>query len=145
MAQRSVVPFRSSQPGISIQSGQLSPWIQGSLDQHGDAVFAAEEIAITTLNSRNRIQVHAVADTVNTISTIAALVGSTDQLTDEQIAEVQRQVNNLMYRTGIMLEDTFDELDDMRAQAVRGLAPPPNFIDQVLAAVQLVRNQRREW
>ncbi len=51
MTQRSVVPFRSSQSGLSPQSSQLSPRIQGSLDHYGDAAFAVEEITQTTIDS----------------------------------------------------------------------------------------------
>ena len=59
MTQRSVVPFRSSQSGLSPQSSRLSPRIQGSLDHYGDAAFAVDEITQTTVDTMARMQIYA--------------------------------------------------------------------------------------
>ena len=145
MTQRSVVPFRSSQSGLSPQSSQLSPRIQGSLDHYGDAAFAVEEITQTTIDSMARMQIYAAYQAVGVINQVAQAASSIEQISEAQREELRRQANNFLWRTGMILDDTFDELEDMRAQAIRDLTPPSSRIDRLVGAVAFYRAQQRGW
>lgn len=145
MAQRSIVPFRPSQSGLSPQSSQLAPWIQGSLDQHSDAMFAADEIARATFDTMARIQVYAANEAVAVVNQVAHAASSIEQISEAQREELRRQADNFMRLTGMMLDDTFAEIDAMRGQAIHGLTPPPSLFDHLLDAVALYRAQRRGW
>ncbi|MGA7673059.1 MAG: hypothetical protein WBW04_21765 [Nitrolancea sp.] len=145
MTQRSVVPFRSSQSGLSPQSSQLSPRIQGSLDHYGDAAFAVEEITQTTIDSMARMQIYAAYQAVGVINQVAHAASSIEQISAAQREELQRQADNFLRRTGMILDDTFDEIDYMRVRAIRGLTPPPSRIDRLVDAVAFYRAQQRGW
>ena len=123
----------------------LAPRIQGSLDHYSDAAFAVEEITQTTIDSMARMQIYAAYQAVGVINQVAHAASSIEQISAAQREELQRQADNFLRRTGMILDDTFDEIDDMRGRAIRGLTPPPRLIDHLIDAVALHRAQQRGW
>ncbi len=79
------------------------------------------------------------------INQVAQAAASIEQISEAQREELRRQADNFLWRTGMILDDTFDELEDMRAQAIRDLTPPSSRIDRLVDAVAFYRAQQRGW
>ena len=79
------------------------------------------------------------------INQVAQAAASIEQISEAQREELRRQADNFMWRTGMILDDTFDELEDMRTQAIRDLNPPSSRIDRLVGAVAFYRAQQRGW